>query len=299
MIVGIISYLPEDSAIREQRKSAHQKQLEWLRSILPDTPIYVAQRGYREEDFVDGINYISADPGVGAARNNLFREFYRTDEDFMLILDDDFGLYDYYGGDEMLREVNDYPEKFMELDLINFSNPTKAGFRKPMMDNREIVEKYYTFNSIASKQVCLAIVKNFKKYYNKEYFFYNEPTAYSTIAEDYEFIFQLILDGLNAVTGADLIGKVFSNLSTVTDYSKKLSNSKQHIEMLNSTYLYLAKKYELPMTDVNQIRDELTKRVRTIRKSKNLRPYKDILIEREHPHVFTEKELDYKPRKKS
>ena len=69
--------------------------------------------------------------------------------------------------------------------------------------------------------------------------------------------------------------------------------------MLNNTYLYLAKKYELPMTDVNQIRDELTKRVRTIRKSKNLRPYKDILIEREHPHVFTEKELDYKPRKKS
>ena len=299
MIVGIISYLPEDSAIRGQRKSAHQKQLEWLRSILPDIPIYVAQRGYKEEDFVDGINYISADPGVGAARNNLFREFYRTHEDFMLILDDDFGLYDYYGGDEMLREVNDHPEKFMELDLINFSNPTKAGFRKPMMDNREVVEKYYTFNSIASKQVCLAIVKNFKKHYNKEYFFYNEPTAYSTIAEDYEFIFQLLLDGLNAVTGADLIGKVFSNLSTVTDYSKKLSNSKQHIEMLNNTYLYLAKKYELPMTDVNQIRDELTKRVRTIRKSKNLRPYKDILIERGHPHVFTEKELDYKPRKKS
>lgn len=299
MIVGVISYLPEDSAIREQRKSAHQKQLEWLRSILPDTPIYVAQRGYREEDFVDGINYISADPGVGAARNNLFRMFYNTNEDFMLILDDDFGLYDYYGGDEMLREVNDHPEKFMELDLINFSNPTKAGFRKPMMDNREVVEKYYTFNSIASKQVCLAIVKNFKKHYNKEYFFYNEPTAYSTIAEDYEFIFQLILDGLNAVTGADLIGKVFSNLSTVTDYSKKLSNSKQHVELLNNTYLYLAKKYKLPMTDIDQIRSELTMRARTIRKSKNLRPYKDILIEREHPHVFTEKELDYKPRKKS
>lgn len=299
MIVGIISYLPEDIAIREQRKSAHQKQLEWLRDILPDVQIYVVQRGYREEDFVDGIHYLESSHGPGASRNALLKTLYSTDEDFMLLLDDDFGLYDYYGGDEMLREVNNHPEKFMELDLINFSNPTKAGFRKPMMDNKEIVEKYYTFNSIASKQLNLSIVKNFKKYYNKEYFLYEEYTSFVSIAEDYEFIFQLLLDGLNAITCADLIGKSFSNISTVTDYNKKLSESKQHAENLDRTYFYLAKKYNIPYDDISQIRSELTKRVRTIRKSKNLRPYKDILIEREHPHVFTETELNYKPRKKS
>ena len=54
MIIGIISYLPDNEQIRQQRLKYHRKQLEQLLKL--DCEINIVAQNYRYEDFLVNVN---------------------------------------------------------------------------------------------------------------------------------------------------------------------------------------------------------------------------------------------------
>ena len=304
MIVGIISYLP-DTRDRIYRLLIHKFQLEWLRKHFPSIEIIVAQRGYNEDDFQQGIHYIPAKIGVAGARNSLLEYFYQSNEDFMLMMDDDIILYDYYDGINLINEIHTNPYKFSKLDCVNSINPTKAGFKKAMIDSKELVELNYTFIKPSSKQVQFALYKNFKKYYDKEPYFLEQAhdfeTNYTKLAEDYIFIYELLLNNYNVFSCRDWIQKGGGgNISTISPEGDVQEVNNFHKDILYNAYLYLAQENDITQTEATRIRKELDKKIDKVNNMYSLlKTAKILCIERATPHVFIETELNYKPRRKS
>ena len=223
----------------------------------------------------------------------------------MLMMDDDITLYDYYDGINLINEIHTNPQKFLILDCVNSTNPTKVGFKKVMIDSREIVEKNYTFIKPFSKQVQFALYKNFKKYYDKEPYFLEQAhdfeTNYTKFAEDYIFIYELLLNNYNVFSCRDWIQKGGGGkISTISPEGDVQEVNNFHKNILYNAYLYLAQENDITQTEVTHIRKELDKKIDKVNNMSNLfKTTKILCIERTTPHVFTKKELDYKPRKKS
>lgn len=200
MQIGIISYLPSEVAIREKRKSFISAQLSWLRGIFPMTkPITVVAQGYNEEDYhhdFGEMEYIESNPvGPAEARNILLRKFYKTDDDYFLLLDDDFALYDYYDGDNLLREIESNPKKFIGLlDMIVGNNPVYLPFKKKNWADRKNISLYWKFKRTQiNSGMPIAVVKNAAKYFEKMYFF-NQGVQFH---EDIDFTIQWVMGGHN------------------------------------------------------------------------------------------------------
>ena len=145
MKIGVISYLPENDL---KRRQARNQQHEWLKSIFPNHEIVIVAQKYKVTDYIDDnkIKYISFEQGIGPsrARNIILKEFYDSQEDFLLLLDDDCILYDYYDGIELLKELDEQPAKFKGIDNIVCNNPRYLPFKKENYKDKNVL-KYWKF----------------------------------------------------------------------------------------------------------------------------------------------------------
>lgn len=199
MIVGIISYLPDNEHTRQKRITAHRKQLDLLLKL--GCNIYIVAQNYKNKDefvYNPNIYYFNYEQGIGPsqARNVLLQYFYNSNEDWMLMCDDDAYYYNYYDIDVFFEELKTNPNKFNKLDLIRGKFASKIPFKKTIY-GEPLNRKYYLFkdeNSVGSIAMC--ILKNFKKYYNKEFYLQDSNVSEGQGYEDRNFCCDLKLNGI-------------------------------------------------------------------------------------------------------
>lgn len=197
MYIGIISYFPPDEPDRSARKKAHRQQLSWLRGLFgKDQAIHVVAQNYDEGDYAENIIYTSFEHGIGPAkaRNVILRDFYKTSEPFLLMLDDDCMLYDYYDGWKLLLEMRDNPEKFKGLGCVAASNPRYLPFKGENFKDKRVLTHWKFTKRPYNTRAPLAVYSNVKDmFFDKE----NNPIE-KRISEDVDFHIRWIQRGYKA-----------------------------------------------------------------------------------------------------
>ena len=247
MLIGVNSYLPTDGRVRQVRKNRIKEQYEFFNSIIPDTKIYCCAQQYDKDDYIDNVNYFKFNNGIGVSqsRNKLLEFFYNTDEDYMVMCDDDTTLYPYYDCFDLLKEMSINPNKFISLDVIGSVNPMMTGFKQEIYNNINTFIDNYVFVPIVFKSFAFSIVKNFKKYYNKEYYFIDIPG----MSEDYELFIRLALDNISLKSCSTFIMKTPNEESVSTLFDSR----EQRRQSLVKTKEYLSTKFNLTRNKKGEI----------------------------------------------
>lgn len=184
--VGFISYLP-DADNRDKRIRAIRATLEDARQVIPaDVIIDVIAQNYKDDIVVSGpgFNYIHYDEGIGqcAARNELLRRFYESDDDFLLYSDDDTTFYDRYGAVQLFQALHDNPSWFKDVDCFTGLEGRFTPFTE---ENAKLgLEDKWVFKPMQfATSGEFRVIRNVRKYYRRE-FFYDSNLKYG---EDLHF----------------------------------------------------------------------------------------------------------------
>jgi hypothetical protein len=253
LMVGRISYLPDDNRLRNVRIQAEKKSLYSLKSLLPESVkiIKIAQNYKDNElDDIEDIREYSK-LGVSKARNIILNEFYESDFDYLLLLDDDNTFYPYYHIDEFLSQVNDNSYKFLDYGIFmaRAIEPQYSAFKK---DNLKLnCEDNFVF-----KQACLSdgtglfLIANLDKLKGIKLFFDEKIKISSDIDSENEvidFIIRFTRIGLtcfqcrNMIQKNTITGRKGQAVSTVFDSSENVDKS--YWQITRNT----ARRYNIPM----------------------------------------------------
>jgi hypothetical protein len=200
--IYIISYLPDDPEIRNERLKRHKIQLEYWKKH--NTEIVVFAQNYNEEDYQPGITYIKNKGEIklpGSARNVCLEHFYNSDDDFTLLIDDDTVLYEgekYCDSDNCIQILKNIPiERFEKIDIFSMLNPSQTPFTKFYNDNKDILQENLIFHSKINIRADI-FIKNLKKFYNKEMYFEDLKDGNKIImGEDVKFALDAARQGFN------------------------------------------------------------------------------------------------------
>lgn len=188
----IVSYLG-DSTIRRE---AHQEQLDWMFNN-GITEIWVNYKGYTDSDFDPRCKYfkrknLTAPIQPAAARNELLKVWYNTDDDWCIIADND-GILDDRNKGNIIEYLKHNPLR--ELDFFGPINPATPGagaFNKLWQD--PTLNDYFVFKNMPVKGSFM-FLKNLRKHHNFSLLF---DEGYATpSAEDYFFGWDLNKLGYN------------------------------------------------------------------------------------------------------
>lgn len=171
--IGIISYLPRNEK-RELRKKETRRAFDNLMKVVPkDCQVYCVAQCYDEEDYLPNVNYIKFDEGIGPsrARNALLDAFYKSEDDFMLYIDDDNYIYDRYNVKHLFQEIHEYPDKFKLVDMFCGIHGRFSPFTK---ENEQLdLNHFYHFKQMPFQTTGeLRILRNLRKY-GKELIYYD------------------------------------------------------------------------------------------------------------------------------
>ena len=136
-MLGVISYLPNEPALRATRIAMIKKALENNRKLFrhEDIKVVVAQNFTSEElKMYEGFEIIEAEPlGAAKARNIILDKFEASEEPFLWLMDDDIMFYDYYGFSKLIKEFK-HNEALRNIDVVTFFDPRMSGFRTILID---------------------------------------------------------------------------------------------------------------------------------------------------------------------
>lgn len=235
LTVGRISYLPDDKKLREFRYKTQLKCFLSLSQIIPSTSkvVKIAQNySERELEGTDEIIYLYDKLGVSKARNILLKKFYDSDSDYLLLLDDDNSFYDYYNISGLLTSLDKEPSIFtnMKIDVMRPVEPQYEPFKKE--NTRLNCDSNFVFKQASLSNVTgLFILINFKKYYNKEFYF-NEDLKVGigpdSECEIIDFEVNLMREGMNVLCCRNMIQKnstAQTGLSTVFEGAEDINQS--------------------------------------------------------------------------
>lgn len=277
MIIGIISYLPDNDSLREKRINAHHKQLELFNKL--NCKIYILAQNYRDTDYIENNNiiYFKLEEGIGPsrARNMLLDNFYNSDEDWMLLCDDDRYFYDYYDIFNFFNELNLTPDKFIKLDYIRSHIANKLPFKKVVYEQPLNLTHYVFEDKQSIDDTGIAVIKNFKKYYNKEIYYEDMNAKNGEGYEDKDFCCKLKLNNIKT----HVLNTFISSSYNYTDNSTLFLNMDTRFKLHKNNNDTIKSKYK----DLF-VKDKLKKQ------------YKDspIIIERKHKMIIPDNLLpDY------
>lgn len=119
-VIGIISYLPENKAIRQIRQNKLDTLLEKCNKLF-NLPIIIIAQNYLESDiwyYKNKYNNILiydavVKLGITGARKRLREEFLKSDFDYLIMIDDDIELIG-DSGEKYLSQIDQYPNCFIE-----------------------------------------------------------------------------------------------------------------------------------------------------------------------------------------
>ena len=183
----IISYLPDDEDIRNKRKQAHLNQLQAIKAITPNAKVHIVAQNYKEEDYVDDpqIVYHKFDKlGAMRARNTALNLLYESDYDFGILSDDDTFVAPNKSAINFFEEIETEPLKFYDFDVIFSRDMYHIPFRTEELPLWEHYSSNWCFEFAFCGLWHWAVVKNFKKFYNKEE--YQDESVDPTTGEGYD-----------------------------------------------------------------------------------------------------------------
>lgn len=112
LLIGIVSYLPNDETIRKERSTLIKNLVSKCKTCFPNTPIYIIAQNWK--DFtVENATIFSFDMlGIFGARQKLKEKFIASQYDHLLMLDDDCKLtMDDIDVKLYLQELNEHKDK--------------------------------------------------------------------------------------------------------------------------------------------------------------------------------------------
>lgn len=242
LMIGIISWLPDDEIKRVNRKEYVQKQHEFLTNFLKINSkdiICVAQNYKKEDNYLD-YNYIKIDEGIGPskARNIILDKFYNSDYDYLLCLDDDIIFYDYYNIKDLIHEIDDNSNRFYKLDMITGVYPKYYPFKKNNQEDPNILTHYTFIPREINTPGSFTIIRNINKTYNKKIFYREMDLFKFEGREDMTFLVDWLKSGLNAYTCKQLILKDFGD-GYSTLFSKDKDKYKEEVLVCMNNFLKL------------------------------------------------------------
>lgn len=279
-MIGITSYLPNDSIIREKRLAIHREQLDWFKQALPDQKIIGCYQNYGYTPVPnESSDNLIFDSGIGMceARNKLLEKFYGSDDDVLILCDDDVWFYDYYDSRNFLKDI----EKFNDWGLIQILSPMHSPFKEANYKNIEVIQDNWILEpGTTILGVGLYILSNLKKRYCKEYYFDSSIKSWELSGyEDVDFFLQLYRDRIPIYKCNQLIEKSKEGGSTLFHTEDfRLENHKINIAATCSRYEKIGVGLDGSLTNV----DKAAKH--------------PILVKRDIPYVIEDR---IKPKEKS
>ena len=243
MVIGIISYLPDNPELRSNRLDKHKRQLELFKTL--NVPIFIVAQNYKQEELsnIPNINYYVTEKGIGPAnaRNILLQTFYNSQEDYMMLCDDDIVFYEYYGIRDFFNELITNPNKFInDLDYIRGVMASKVPFKQTVYDQRLNLTHYVFEDRDTIGTTALAIVKNFKKYYNKEIYYEDLNVSEGNGYEDKDFCCKLKINNIKTHVLDTFILKAFN----YTDNSTLFNTYEDRMNVHNDNNSKIYEKYK-------------------------------------------------------
>lgn len=241
----VIHYLPKDPSERERRKKAHHEQIAyWLGHGFK---FLIAASNVEDGDVYrhENVRYIHTPQiGIANSRNILLRDFYASDEDFGLFMDDDIILDDVVGSDLILEELVDVDiNRLNRIDLFSPIHPEWHGVESALKANNG--QSLWTFRKNPRQAGHAMFLRNMRKFYDREYYFKNEwsPQPWAPrCGEDVVFALDLHLDGFGVYDCHNML-KIVRN----DDTSTWLSDSSKREQMVFEFEARLAEEYDLPI----------------------------------------------------
>lgn len=247
--------------IKERRKEIHRQQVDWF--LARGLKVLIFAQEYLPDDYLNipGVEYITWPDSVippGHARNHLFKEFYRSNEDIAIFADNDAVIYDkpqHMVGHTFIEDINaGMFELYEHVDVATPVNPVWEPFGAKFKKNLEQYQNNHAF--VASKQMrykgSLFILKNLKKHHGKEYFYdmrYGKMESGGILPqEEGELYMQMVRDGLGAYKFDNLILKEWSPSGEHSTWQPDMSARSEHYQII---YEILAEKYGHDLVSVN------------------------------------------------
>ena len=274
----IISYKNE---LFKERTKHLKKYIKFLLASL-DEVVIVAQcwdQATIDEYLAEGEGRLTILPfdkplGVAEAKNVYLREyFYKSEDPYLLISDDDGYLSDVYDIKDLFSILSTNDQRTQHLDFIVGTNQVLVGYKRVNLEKKELVEKNFTFSKPSLKYLQIFIIRNFKKVYNKEIYFRDTANG-KRIHDDLDMILRMKLLGYNIVRCDQFVFYCkfeYSTLRLSDDHIKELDEQSDYTKEMLSNEFHMS---------VKGLEGTIKKR------SYNLLP-----IRRNYDYVFTEREL--------
>lgn len=239
--VRIISYIPSDEN-EEKRIEAHRNQLEFFLSLGLKVEVYtIKPKTNHMIDLCDVEYFVCEEKSLpGTSRNFHLKRFYKSDEDFTIICDNDsfFRADGKYipAGIHVIDALKKFD--FEGIDLFvpvdGAMTPYSVLLEDPEAKNNFLFSRTNVFRG------CVMFVRNIKKHYNKEIFFNSafEEDGNVIPGEDTAFGFEFIKNGLGAYRCDTLILKEYMRdaSSWVRDMEQRKIRNEKMRDKLSEIY---------------------------------------------------------------
>lgn len=235
-IYGIISYIPENEPFTEKRIQNHRKQLDWLESFVEDeAKIYRVENMWTDSEQYQPlrrtsriqIKSIPVDIPLfpGANRNILLHRLYESDADWLICMDDDRALYDYYDGEKFFTQELDssYGIALAKKGvLIRTLSPIEQPFKKDCSSWRYREASWYMERVTPHGFLQICCIPNLVKYGYAPVYFNGETSCQEGEApEDLQFELDWISARHGIAMNKNLIMKEFGGSTQSTLYPTK------------------------------------------------------------------------------
>lgn len=317
LLVGIPSY-NQDIETWSLRFEECIKNLETIYSVCPGLEVVVSTQLWTKENF-DALEpfkdkfrfkFFNSDAplGVDGAKNKILDYFYSTDYDYILMCDDDVRFLPSYGSLDIIKLLaKKNPD--LSADMIRLED-CKQPYKQRVLESKELVE-----NNIVLRYGCtwlgmIHILKNLRKYYNLPkdhwcYYYYQNPIIDGKQYKVHDDMFRKEVMRLYGFKVYGLLGGLFyfnfdaSTVQPDVGYNKK--DPEEALRARQAVKLRQEGTYEAIKTicfkenllDVKK--DASIWSIRSKERQRETKP--QVLIPRETPYTFTEKELKFQPRK--
>ena len=218
LCIGRISYLPDEPKRREVRLKESQRAYEWLYALKPETSrMRIVVQNYTKAELAllgeQQATIFETPVGVAKARNVLLELFYRSNDDYMLIADDDASLYDYYAVGDLLNELHNVPHKFIDkgIHIIKAIEPQYTPFKQ--VNARLPLNDMWCFcQAPMGNGGGLFIIANLKKHCGIELYFDEAlPVQAGGEREDIDFFIRAIKRGISVLECRAMVQRNYCN----------------------------------------------------------------------------------------
>lgn len=260
--VGIISCIAPMTKHKEQRILMHETQVKWLHNVVDkwtnqyncSLDISRVEQGWEPEtkarlssDKITSLEYADPIP-PGAARNVLLRNFYASDSDWLICLDDDHVVENAYESELLFLELNSeqsYFNDFLEEGILITETPgywrNTPERVKTVLERRVDPTEFWYLRKISHPgSMPIACIPNIAKYQGLEIYF-SECQIKDGMAEDLKFMIDWILAGGRVLECNNLIGKSAGGLEDSSIFDTDDSRFEHCRKAMQHTTAYLHK----------------------------------------------------------